>query len=145
MDVHGEPEQRAAFADGAELPPMFRGHDLDVPYTAAQLEPTLRRLRVAVEMDLRSGSGTLQQRLAAAWTRIAELRLPRKAVPTAVLDEVERLVAVWDRFGSGGIARAAYALDDGQVGAEARRLEHMLALAEAAAVDPFPVPLVPSE
>ena len=135
----------AAFERDLDLPPMFRGHDIEVPYTAEQLEPTVKRLRAAVEVDLGSGFGSPQQRLAAAWTRVAELRLPRKAVPNAVLDEIERLVAIWDTFGQGGIARYAYTLNEEQIEREANRVKKMLADTEAMYDDPFPVEMVPTE
>jgi hypothetical protein len=131
--------------DDLDLPPMFRGHNVAVPYTREQLAPTTKRLRDALEHDLGSGTGTPQQRLAAAWTRIAELRLPRKAVPNAVLDEIEWLVATWDSYGRGGIVRHAYVLTDAQVEQEKKRIERMLQQAVAASDDDFPIPLVPSE
>lgn len=131
--------------DDLELPPMFRGHDIDVPYTKEQLAPTIKRLNDAVEVDLRSDMGTPQQRLAAAWTRIAESRLPRKAVPSAVLDEVERLVGIWDTYGQGGIIRYAYSLSDTQITREVARIESMLAATVGASDDDFPLTLVPTE
>jgi hypothetical protein len=131
--------------DDLELPPMFRGHDVEVPYTREQLAPTIKRLRDALELDLGSAAGTSQQRLAAAWTRIAELRLPRKAVPNRVLDEVEYLVGIWDSYGQGGIARYAFALSDEQIEREHRRIARMLELALAASSDDFPLTLVPTE
>ncbi len=124
---------------------MFRGHDIAVPYTPEQLAPTLKRLRDALEIDLKPGAGTPQQRLAAAWTRIAELRLPRKAVPNAVLDEVERLVAAWDGFGNGGIVKQAYALSDAGVDREIGRILWMLQQTEAASSGAFPIEMVPTE
>ncbi len=142
--MDGESDAQAAIEE-RDLPPMFRGHDLEVPYTAEQLRPTLERLRAAVVDDLGAGAGTPQQRLAAAWTRIAELRLPRKAVPAAVLAEIERLVEIWDRAGTGGIARAAFALGEAAVAAETQRIRGMLALAESALVGAAPEPRVPSE
>jgi hypothetical protein len=131
--------------DDLDLPPMFRGHEIEVPYTREQLVPTIARLRAALEGDIGAPAGTPQQRLAAAWTRVAELRLPRKAVPHAVLDEIERLVAIWDALGAGGIARYAYALSDAEVQREAERIAAMLARCEAVYADGFPVPLVPTE
>jgi hypothetical protein len=128
-----------------DLPPMFRGHDIEVPYTREQLAPTIKRLRDALDLDLGSATGTSQQRLAAAWTRIAELRLPRKAVPNAVLDEVERLVGIWDGYGQGGIARYAYSLSGAEVEREQRRLERMLEHTLAASADDFPLRLVQTE
>ena len=131
--------------DDLDLPPMFRGHDRDLPYTREQLAPTVARLRQALELDLDAGTGTPQQRLAAAWTRIAELRLPRKAVPTAVLDEIERLVGIWDGYGQGGIARAAFTLTDQEVAHERQCLAAMLLATQAASDDDFPLTLLPTE
>ena len=131
--------------DDLELPPMFRGHEIAVPYTSEQLAPTIARLRAALTVDLGAATGTPQQRLAAAWTRVAELRLPRKAVPNAVLDEIERMVAIWDALGRGGIARYAYALSDDEVTCDAERIAWMLAQCEARRDDGFPIQLVPTE
>lgn len=130
--------------DDLELPPMFRGHDIEVPYTPEQLAPTVKRLRDAVTIDF-TGPGTPQQQLAAAWTRIAELRLPRKAVPNAVLDEIERLVIIWDSLGQGGIIKQAYALSDAGAARERGRIEWMLMQAEAASAEQFPIEMVPTE
>ena len=127
------------------LPAGFRDHGLEVPYTPGQLAPTLTRLRRALDADMNSAMGTPQQRLGAAWTRIAELRLPRKAVPNAVLDEVERLVALWDSHGHGGIMAAAYAQPDAAVERERRCLARMLEETEAAASLGHTVEVVPTE
>ncbi|MFN0147912.1 MAG: hypothetical protein ACKVT1_15520 [Dehalococcoidia bacterium] len=54
---------------------------------------------------------TPRGRLINAWTRVAELRLPRTIAPQIVLNEVERLVNLWDaRRGEGGINPAAFLL-----------------------------------
>ncbi len=126
-----------------ELPPSL-GHDHDdAVYTAAQLAPTIARLRAAVA-DLGEGAAT-PGGLAAAWTRVAELRLPRKAVPGEVLDEVEALVVAWGAHGMGGIARHAWALAPEEREREAARLRAMLAATVAAAANAPAAPLYPSE
>lgn len=125
-----------------ELPPSLR-HDHDAVYTAAQLAPTIARLRAAVA-DLGEGAPT-PAGLAAAWTRAAELRLPRKAVPAQVLDEVEALAVAWSAHGMGGIARRAWALAPEERTREGERLRAMLAATEAAAADAPVHPLYPSE
>jgi len=107
--------------------------DHNAVYTAQQLEPTRARLRSAVD-DL----GTARPGAAAlvvAWTRIAELRLPRKAVPGAVLDQIEALVAVWGSHATGGIAQHAYALSEDERAVEAARIRGMLSATEAAAAN----------
>jgi hypothetical protein len=126
------------------VPPGLRDSGMEVPYTPEQLEPTLTRLRAAVA-DLDGPAGTERTRLAAAWTRIAELRLPRKAVPVSVLDEVERLVAAWDGYGQGGITRHANAISEHQLRVEKQRVEWMLSRTEEAAAIGFVVPLIPTE
>jgi hypothetical protein len=129
-----------------ELPPMLRDDGIDVPYTAEQLAPTLKRLRDALEKDLAAPHGTPQARLAAAWTRIAELRLPRKAVPARVLDEIETLVARWDTYGDGNpIARHAATLTDPEVETERERIAWMLRRTEAAANLGYTTAAVPTE
>lgn len=127
------------------LPAGFRDHELEVPYTAAQLAPTIVRLRRALETDMNTAMGTPQQRLGAAWTRIAELRLPRKAVPNSVLDEIERLVGLWDSHGYGAIMGAAYAQSDSAVERERRCIARMLEETEAAAALGFIQEVVPTE
>jgi len=129
--------------DEDQLPPIFRYED-DVPYTAEQLAPTIARLRAALS-DLRRAGPPPAQRLAAAWTRVAELRLPRKAVPGPVLAEVERLVALWDAHAPGGIGRYAATLSPERVEHEARLIGWMLDETEAAAQDAPAEPLVPTE
>jgi hypothetical protein len=116
-----------------ELPLPFRDENIEVPYTAEQLVPTVRRLRDALAIDLASSYGTPQQRLGAAWTRIAELRLPRKAVPNSVLNTIEELMLAWDRFAPDGIKRYARTLSDEEVDREAGRIAWMLRETEAAA------------
>ena len=119
-------------SDDLELPRIFHEHD-PVTYTAEQLQPTLQRLRAAVA-DVEAEEVT-PTALTSAWTRIAELRLPRKAVPQVVLSEVEDLVIRWDQHavnGSGGIASCAYALSEVERSREAGRIRSMLAAAEAA-------------
>ena len=126
-----------------DLPPPLRHDHDDAVYTAEQLAPTIARLRAAVE-DL-GGSAATPQGLAAAWTRVAELRLPRKAVPGEVLDEVEALAVAWGAHGMNGIARHAYTLAPQEREREADRLRAMLAATEAAAADAPAVALYPSE
>ena len=119
-------------SDELELPRIFHEHG-PVAYTAEQLEPTLQRLRAAVS-DVNADEVT-PAALASAWTRIAELRLPRKAVPQAVLSELEDLVIRWDRHavnGFGGISACAYALSDRERLREAGRIRAMLSAAESA-------------
>ncbi len=131
--------------DGFRLPPPFDVEGLEVPYTAAQLDPTIRRLRTAVERDLKQDSRQPQERLAAAWTRIAELRLPRKAVPMTVLDEIERLTLAWAAAGRNGIGRYARSLSDAETAREAGRIVWMLREAERVAALDFPYEVVPTE
>lgn len=128
--------------DDFDLPEMFREHG-DASYTPQQLEPTLRRLQAAVD-DV-SASPLTPQALAAAWTRIAELRLPRKAVPGPVLDEIEALVAAWGSQEIGGIAAQAYSLGAAEREREAERIRGMLAIAEAAAANAPTAPLYETE
>ena len=128
--------------DDFDLPEMFREHG-DASYTSRQLEPTLRRLRAAVD-DV-SASPVTPQALAAAWTRIAELRLPRKAVPGPVLHEIEELVAAWGSHGIGGIAAQAYSLGEEEREREAERIRGMLAITETAAANAPTVPLYVTE
>ncbi len=126
-----------------DLPPLLH-HDDEATYTARQLEPTIARLRAAVEGDLGEGTAS-PQALAAAWTRIAELRLPRKAVPAAVLGEIEELVVAWDSHGMGGIVRHAWTLTPDEIEREAGRIRRMLADAEAAAAGAPPGPVFLTE
>ncbi len=126
-----------------DLPDILRDDHDDVTYTAHQLEPTIARLQAAVE-DLGRGEPT-PQGLAAAWTRIAELRLPRKAVPGPVLDAVEDLVVEWGSHGMGGIARHAYSLSADERGREAERIREMLEATRAAAASAPPGPIFLSE
>ncbi|MFN0096633.1 MAG: hypothetical protein ACKVVT_17895 [Dehalococcoidia bacterium] len=133
------------FDPSFRLPPPFDTEGLEVPYTAKQLEPTIRRLRLAVEVDLRSDARRPQERLAAAWTRIAELRFPRKAVPVKVLDEVERLIISWDAHGRGGIIKYAQTLSDVDAAREAGRVVWMLQETESLAALDFPYEVVPTE
>ena len=98
-----------------DLPDILRDDHDDATYTAHQLQPTIARLRAAVD-DL-GGETATPQALAAAWTRVAELRLPRKAVPGPVLTAIEDLVVEWGAQGMGGIARYAYSLNAGRDGA----------------------------
>lgn len=128
-----------------DLPPLFRGHDLEVPYTPGQLRPTRERLRAAIEVDLARTAGTPAQRLAAAWTRVAELRLPRKAVPGPVLDAIEGLVMTWERYEPGGIGRYAGSLGVEGIAMEAARLRWMLAEVEREMVLGHPSEVVPTE
>lgn len=125
-----------------DLPDIFREHG-DPAYTAEQLQPTLDRLRAAVR-DL-DDSPTSPQTLIAAWTRIAELRLPRKAVPAPVLRELEALVVDWGTRGIGGIAAHAYSLTDEQRSIEAQRIHAMLAATETAAANAPTIPLYQTE
>ena len=119
----------AEIPDDFDLPEMFREYG-DATYTRQQLEPTLQRLRLAVD-DIDAQPVT-PQALAAAWTRIAELRLPRKAVPAPVLAEIEELVVVWGSHGMGGIAAHAYALGATDREREAQRIRVMLRATEDA-------------
>jgi len=125
-----------------DLPQMFREHG-DATYTAQQLEPTLLRLQAAVS-DV-STDPVSPASLASAWTRIAELRLPRKAVPAPVLREIEELVVAWGSHGIGGIAAHAYALNETEREIEAQRIRAMLALTESAAANAPLMPLYESE
>ncbi len=127
------------------LPPGLRDDGREVPYTAGQLAPTISRLRKALDVDLNTAMGTPQQRLAAAWTRIAELRLPRKAVPIAVLDEVERLVGIWDGYGHDGIFRHAYIQTDDEVRRARETIAWMLREAEESAAMGYTEELVPTD
>ncbi len=125
-----------------DLPDILRDHD-DATYTAHQLAPTIARLRAAVD-DLGAETPT-PQGLAAAWTRVAELRLPRKAVPGPVLSVIEDLVVEWDSHGMGGIARHAYSLTPAEIESEAERIRDMLTNAEAAAASAPPGPVFLTE
>ena len=125
-----------------DLPDILRD-DHDATYTAHQLEPTIARLQDAVS-DLGSDR-TTPQALAAAWTRIAELRLPRKAVPGPVLDTIEDLVVEWGSRGMGGIARYAYSLTPDEVEREGERIREMLEATRAAAASAPPGPMFLSE
>jgi hypothetical protein len=127
------------------LPLAFQDHGVEVPYTPRQLEPTVRRLRDALVKDLANGSGPNHQRLAAAWTRIAELRLPRKAVPNAVLDEIEELCLHWDLFPDRGISQYAASLSEEQVRSEIDRIAQMLRDVEEAVALGYTVEVVPTE
>ncbi|MDE2746780.1 MAG: hypothetical protein OXI41_12460 [Chloroflexota bacterium] len=128
--------------DDFNLPQMFREHE-DATYTAQQLAPTLRRLRAAVD-DI-SELPVTPEALAAAWTRIAELRLPRKAVPGPVLHEIEELIVDWGSHGIGGIAARAYSLGESQRETEALRIRRMLEITESAAANAPLAPLYESE
>ena len=128
--------------DDFDLPEMFREHG-DASYTAQQLAPTLRRLRAAVD-DV-SELPVTPQALAAAWTRIAELRLPRKAVPGPVRHEIEELVVEWGSQGIGRIAAQAFSLGAAEREREAERIRRMLAITEAAAANAPPAPLYETE
>lgn len=126
-----------------DLPDILRDDHDDAAYTAHQLEPTLARLRDAVG-DLGT-EGVTPQALAAAWTRIAELRLPRKAVPGPVLDAIEDLVVEWGARGMGGIARYAWSLTPDEAEREGERIREMLAATEAAAASAPPGPIFLTE
>ena len=128
-----------------DLPPLFRGHDMEIPYTTEQLRPTRERLRAAIEVDLARPDGRAAQRLAAAWTRIAELRLPRKAVPSNVLDSIETLVIAWERYEPGGIGRYAASLDAVGIVQEAGRIRWMLSEVEREMVLGHRIEVVPTE
>lgn len=128
----------------SELPPMFR-EDFEILYTEKQLEPTIERLRSAIEEDLVKGVGTPQQSLAAAWRRIAELRFPRKAVPSNVLAEVEDLLGLWEKSRNGGPEGYAYSLSEEQILNEHNRLKKMLRWTQKAAKEAPKFPLVETE
>ncbi len=113
--------------DEQELPLPLRGHGIDVPFSRDQLVPTAVRLQDAVSTDLGDAEVPTAQQLASAWFRIAELRLPRKAVPNSVLEVVEELVARWDSMGYGGVTRYAYALSPAERHREAEAIKSMLA------------------
>ena len=125
-----------------DLPDILRDHD-DATYTAHQLEPTIARLQDAVG-ELGAETPTAQA-LAAAWTRIAELRLPRKAVPGPVLSAIEDLVVEWGAQGMGGIARYAYSLTPDEMEREAERIRDMLTKTQAAAASAPPGPIFLTE
>jgi len=111
--------------------PVRRGDE--IPFSPRELIPVLERLRLAVDVDLKR-PGASRQRVAQAWHRVGELRLPGTIAPQIVLDEVERLVNLWDRHrGPGGINRAAFELDDARCAHEASRIEWMLHETERAA------------
>ncbi len=129
-------------SEDIDLPQMFR-EDEDATYTAQQLEPTLLRLRAAVA-DL-STQPVSAAALTSAWTRIAELRLPRKAVPAAVLDEIEDLVVVWGAHDIGGISAHAYSLSGEEREQQAERIRAMLVTARAAAASSPDSPVYQSE
>lgn len=108
-----------------DLPLPFRGHDVEVPYSRDQLISTAARLKDAVELDLGGLEAVSPQQLASAWMRVAELRLPRKAVPNEVLEKIEDLVSRWDAMNPGGITRYAYALAPAERKAEALAIRQM--------------------
>ncbi|MFN0094667.1 MAG: hypothetical protein ACKVVT_07805 [Dehalococcoidia bacterium] len=114
---------------------MFPGaRAIDPKFDPAELGPARDRLAAAVR-ELEETPGTPQHRLAAAWTRVAELRLPKVVAPTAVLDELERLIAVWDKAGRfGGITGAAYRLRDDAIREEEARIRWMRDITEEAFV-----------
>ncbi len=88
--------------------------------------PSLNRVRLAVERDLGRG-GPIKPRLLAAWTRVAELRLPGSVLPQEAQDEIDRLVALWDRHPRpGGIQKQVYGSSDEACEAEAELLRVML-------------------
>ncbi len=125
-----------------DLPEILREPD-DAAYTAAQLEPTRRRLEAAVG-DV-SAAPISAPMLIAAWTRIAELRLPRKAVSGPVLREIEALVTAWDAHGGSGMSGYAYSLSAAQREREADRIRALLALTESAAAHAPPAPRYQTE
>jgi len=109
------------------LPLPLRGHGADIPFSREQLAPTAARLRDSIATDLGGADEPTAQQLASAWLRIAELRLPRKAVPNAVLETVEDLVARWDSMGYGGMTRYAYSLSPAERRQQAELIRSMLA------------------
>jgi len=113
--------------DEPDLPLPLRGHGVHVPFSRGQLVPTAARLRDAVTIDLGGADVPTAQQLASAWLRIAELRLPRKAVPNQVLEIVEDLVARWESMGYGGVTRYAYALSPAERRQQAEAIRSMLA------------------
>ena len=86
-----------------------------------------RDSRDAVSIDLAGAQTPTAQQLAAAWLRIAELRLPRKAVPNSVLETVEDLVTRFDAMGYGGVTRYAYSLSPADRRQQADVIRSMLA------------------
>ena len=114
------------------LPLPLRGHDIDVPFARTQLIPTAARLQEAISVDLGCADVPTAQQLASAWLRIAELRLPRKAVPNSVLETIEDLVARWDAMGHGGLTRYAYSLTPAGRRQHADKIRSMLAAVQDA-------------
>jgi hypothetical protein len=107
--------------------------DREVPCPPEDLARAERRLREAIEIDLRSFGDEPAMGLAAAWTRVAELRLPGWCLPSRVRDEIDRLVVMWDhRRGSSAIRNTALGLGPGEVADECERLARMLAELEHA-------------
>jgi hypothetical protein len=117
--------------DTSEIPVALLYDYPEVAYTREQLRPTIERLTLALDVDLAAGSAP-QQRLAAAWTRIAELRFPRKAVPQQVLDAIEDLVLRWSRE---GIAQCAAKLTNDEVQLEEKAIAWMRDVCVAASED----------
>ena len=127
------------------LPLPLRGHDADVPFSRGQLAPTAERLRDAVSLDLGGADVPTAQQLAAAWLRIAELRLPRKAVPNGVLETIEDLVTRWDTVGYGGLTRYAYSLTPAERRTHADLIKSMLAAVRDAMASASDGVLVPTD
>jgi hypothetical protein len=85
------------------------------------------------------------RQLASAWLRIAELRLPRTAVPNGVLESVEDLVARWDSMGYGGITRYAYSLSPAERRQQAAAINSMLAAVQDAIATATDNVLIPTD
>jgi hypothetical protein len=99
----------------------------------ADFVPARDRVRLAIERDL-GAAGPIKPRLLAAWTRIAELRLPGSVLTPAAQDEIDRLVALWDHHPRpGGIQKQVYGMTEAACEAEADRLRALLAILEHAA------------
>ena len=127
------------------LPLPLRGHGTEVPFSRRQLIPTAARLQDAVSIDMAGAQTPTAQQLAAAWLRIAELRLPRKAVPNSVLETIEDLVARWDAMGDSGVTRYAYSLSPADRRRQADLIRSMLASVQVAISSASDNVLVPTD
>jgi hypothetical protein len=121
------------FDDGLPLSLAWEANAIQ--YSSEELQAALNRLQEALEVDLGNASVPNPQQLSSAWVRIAELRLPRMAVPRDVLESVESLVSRWDSMGTDGMQKYAYVLSAEERSAEAERIRAMLAAVKEAARD----------